>query len=201
MQIQIYSEPRAVAPDRQSESESLVELALAHWAAGSPTSAIQACAAAVATDQSSIRARAAHEWLQAAAVANLTTRPFDGRGFITLADGARVIQNPELLTSYGAQFSSEDDASLLIVVSPDDVQALSQLVEETGLTGSDAADLTALVTDQPFVSAAVDLAPHVHALLESDSVCGLGEYRVSADRDGLRFLHALARRRAAALTN
>jgi Glycosyltransferase like family len=189
---------QAVSADRRDASEALVEVALAHWAAGDASQAVQACADAIVEDPFFTLAKSAHEALQRAAHTDLTKRPFEGRAFITLADGARLIQDPALLTAYGAQFSGEDDASLLILVAPKDLAALGEAVEAAGLAGPDDADLTAVASDQPFAAAAIELAPHVHALLEGGSARGLGEYRVSADRHGLPFLHALAKKRARA---
>ena len=94
-----------------------------------------------------------------------SSRAFEGaRGLATLAVAEEVLARPQLLAAYGAVFGGEDDASLIITGTEDQLGRLAQLVDELGLAGDDAADLIGVIGDGSDASL-VAAATRVDALL------------------------------------
>jgi len=86
------------------------------------------------------------------------------RRFVTLALAQEVVDRPALLAAYGAHFSGDDDATLVICGSEPDLARLGQLVENLRLDGSRAADLVGVVVDDTPASF-IAVATKVDALL------------------------------------
>jgi hypothetical protein len=68
------------------------------------------------------------------------------RAFATLADAAELAERPELLAAYGAAFTADDDATLVITLGdePAELERLQGALEAAGLDGDDAPDLLAV---------------------------------------------------------
>jgi hypothetical protein len=86
------------------------------------------------------------------------------RSLATLALAGEVLERPSLLTGYGAVFGGEDDASLVLCGTQEELARLSVLVEELGLDGAGAADLIGATIDGS-QSSVISLASAVDALL------------------------------------
>jgi hypothetical protein len=68
------------------------------------------------------------------------------RAFATLADAAELAERPELLAAYGAAFTADDDATLVITLGDDaaELERLQDAIATAGLDGDDAPDLLAV---------------------------------------------------------
>jgi SAM-dependent methyltransferase len=118
------------------------------------------------------------------------------RTFKTLCFAADVLAEPSLLAAYAQHFCSSDDATLLIYApktNPDlAAVALSQLVDQLGLSGPDSPDMIAL----PYPGAAPDehaLAAAVDAVLSLRPPWGAFTGLRWAHPETLAGLHALVR--------
>jgi Glycosyl transferase family 2 len=90
---------------------------------------------------------------------------FEGaRRFATLAIADEILERPQLLSAYGAEFGAQDDASLIITGTEEQLARLSALVDELGLGGEDAADLIGALDDGTDLSL-LAAATRVDALL------------------------------------
>ena len=133
-----------------------------------------------------------------ARVQEATSDPGDAT-FVTLADAGELIATPDLLRAYGATFDGSARASLTVILSEEQVPALSALVDDCGLAGKEAALIVGEVSAESFVAAARPLAGHVHAVLsERPPIEGFGLHPHAGSADVGR-LRALAERRWARL--
>lgn len=73
---------------------------------------------------------------------------FEGaRGFATLATAGEILERPQFLAAYGTVFGGQDDATLIVTDTEEQLARLSLLVDELGLGGDDAADLIGAIDD------------------------------------------------------
>jgi hypothetical protein len=90
---------------------------------------------------------------------------FDGaRRLATLATADEILDRPQLLVAYAGVFGGDDDASLIITGTEQELATLTQVVDELGLGGSNAADLIG-VTGESVASHLIAAATRVDALL------------------------------------
>jgi glycosyltransferase involved in cell wall biosynthesis len=81
------------------------------------------------------------------------------RAFATLAFADELAAAPEMLTAYAGCFTGGDDATLVVVGAPGEIEALGSALDSLGLGDEDGPDMLAL--DR---SVAQGLAGHVHAV-------------------------------------
>lgn len=134
-----------------------------------------------------------------AAVADVSTpgsgdfAGLEARAFVTLADAEELIVYPGLLAAYGGAFRGCDDASLVVVIAEDRIDAFSDLVTELGLAGEDGPDLVG-VPVSPGSRVPLALARVAHAVLGRRR-SGDASVKPHADERTVHDLRALAQRR------
>jgi glycosyltransferase involved in cell wall biosynthesis len=109
------------------------------------------------------------------------------RGFSTLAFADELLAAPEMLTAYAGCFTGADDATLVVVGEPGEIEALGSALDSLGLGDEEGPDMLAL--DR---SATQDLAGHVHAVYSRRAQDGALAARPLVDDGRVQVLYSLA---------
>lgn len=69
------------------------------------------------------------------------------RAFATLAFADELVEAPEMLTAYADRFTGADDATLVVLGEPHEIEALGDALEAAGLADDDGPDVLAVAPD------------------------------------------------------
>jgi glycosyltransferase involved in cell wall biosynthesis len=113
------------------------------------------------------------------------------RSFATLAHAAELVAVPDTIAAYAGCFSGADDATLVVVGAPHEIEALGQALERLGLADDDGPDVLAVTDRQP-----QELAGSVHAVYSRHVQEGALASRPRIDDSRPGVLRDLAKRAA-----
>jgi Glycosyl transferase family 2 len=161
---------RSLAPVSEADREAARRAMAAageHLGGGELDEAARECVRALGHDPFSQEPGHAITAIRAALDAEDTSlAPPQVRAFVTLADAEELIAAPALLRAYADTFGGRDDASLIVLVAPDRIPALSGLVDQTGLGSDGACNIVGVPVDGPGAGTLTgQLAGRVNAVL------------------------------------
>jgi hypothetical protein len=119
----------------------------------------------------------------------------EARDLVVLADGAELIAAPELLAAYAAVFDGEADASLVIRIGADELEAFSASVAAAGLDTAEGPDLIGMPQPAGTSGFTDAVAAGADAVLSAREPAGPLAALPHFDAGGVARLHAAARRR------